>query len=132
MRGWERCRPPRLRSLVLLLAATAMQAVAGSDAPSVAERHQWTARAVVQLVDRHGRGDLRFKDEVGARMLARFLDEWDPEHRFLLLADVREFERRQGRLSDALREGELDFAFDLFHRVQTRVEEYTAFAIGTL
>ena len=65
-------------------------------------------------------------------MLARFLDEWDPGRRFLLLADVREFERRQGGLSDALREGELDFAFDLFHRVRTRVEEYTAFAIGAL
>ena len=138
VRGWERSRPPRLRSLVLLLAATATQAVAGSDAPagfdapSVAERFQGTARAVVQFVDRHGRGDLRFKDEVGARMLARFLDEWDPGRRFLLLADVREFERRQGGLSDALREGELNFAFDLFHRVRTRVEEYTAFAIGAL
>ena len=86
----------------------------------------------MRAVDRHGRGDIRFKEAVGARLLERLLDAWDPARQFFLRADIREFERRRGGLGDALRNGELGFAFDLSHRFRERVEEYTAWAFAAL
>ena len=72
------------------------------------------------------------RDELGERILQRFFDAWDPERELLLAADVREFERERRGISEALRNGELQFAFDIFRQVRARLEERTAHCFRTL
>ena len=91
-------------------------------------KHRQTARAAVRLLDGSGSGGLRFKDDLGARVLQRFIESWDPERDLLLSADIREFERYRGEISDAVRRGDMDFAFEVFRRVRTRLEQRVAFA----
>ena len=94
--------------------------------------HRQTARAALRLLDRSASGGLRFKDDVGARVLQRFIEAWDPERELLLSADIREFERYRGEFSDAMRRGDIDLAFEVFRRVRTRLEQRTALALRLL
>ena len=95
-------------------------------------KHRQTARAAVRLLDGSGSGGLRFKDDLGARVLQRFIEAWDPERDLLLSSDIREFERYRGEISDAVRRGDMDFAFEVFRRVRTRLEQRVAFALRLL
>ena len=94
--------------------------------------HGQIARAALRLLDRSRSGGLRFKDDLGARVLQRFIEAWDPERDFLLSADIREFERYRGEISDAMRRGDMDFAFEVFRRVRTRLEQRTALTLELL
>ena len=72
------------------------------------------------------------KDDLGARILEVFLQTWDPERDLLLANDVREFARQQNGISDALRNGDLHFAFSVFQRIKARLEERTAVSLRLL
>ena len=95
-------------------------------------KHRQVAREGVGAIDRHVSSKLWMRDELGARVLQRFLEAWDPERGLLLAADVREFERQRHGISDALRNGELEFAFDVFRRIWARLEERTALSFRLL
>ena len=96
------------------------------------EKHRQMTRTAVRSIDRYGAARLWLKDELGAQVLRHYLDAWDPERAILLLADVQEFERHRRGIGEALRSGELYFAFDLFRRVRARLEERTALAYRLL
>ena len=88
-------------------------------------KHRLVARVAVRSIDRHAGGRLWMRGELGARVLQLYLEAWDPERDLLLAADIREFERERRGISEALRDGELQFAFDIFRRVRARLEERT-------
>ena len=89
-------------------------------------KHRLVAGVAVRSIDRHVSGRLWTRDELGARVLQLFFETWDPERELLLAADIREFERGRRGISEALRNGELHFAFDIFRRIRAQMEERTA------
>ena len=116
----------------ILSAAQGQEHLARSEALAPAAKHRDLARSVVRSVDRHGEGKLLFRNELGARVLEQLIEAWDPGRDVLLRADILDFERYRHGVSDALRNGELGFAFDIFKRVRARQTERIALAFRLL
>ena len=94
--------------------------------------HRQASRAVVRTIDNHEGRMLWFKDTLGAQVLEHFIQAWDPDRDLLHMGDISAFSRGRSKIGVALRNGDLAFAFDLFHRVRARFDERTAYAIRLL
>lgn len=89
--------------------------------PSAA--HVRSARVVVELMSRYHYRKVPLDDELGSRVLARYIDIFDPGHSVFLAGDVEEFEVHRTKIDDALRDGRLGIAFDVFDRYRARMAE---------
>ncbi len=85
--------------------------------------HVRSARAVVELMSRYHYRKAPLDDELGARVLDRYVDVFDPNHSVFLAGDIAEFDRHRTRVDDALHRGRLDLAFAVFDRYRLRMED---------
>ena len=89
--------------------------------PSAA--HVRSARVVVELMSRYHYRKVPLDDELGSRVLERYIDIFDPGHSVFLAGDVEEFEVHRTTVDDDLRGGRLGIAFDVFDRYRARMAE---------
>ncbi|MBW2506184.1 MAG: PDZ domain-containing protein, partial [Deltaproteobacteria bacterium] len=67
---------------------------------------------------------INFDDRLSEKVLTRYLDELDPAHSYFFANDVKEFENKyRFKLDDALVDGDLQPAFEIFNRSQQRISE---------
>ena len=115
--------------LLLLTLPGGLSTGTGGDGAAQAEEirptaaHARSARAVVELMSRYHYRKVPLDDELGSRVLDRYIDLFDPSHSVFLAADVADFDRHRTRVDDALRRGRLDLAFDVFNRYRLRMED---------
>ena len=83
--------------------------------------HVRSARAVVEIMSRYHYRKVPLDDELGSRVLDRYLDVFDPSHSVFLASDIADFDRHRNRVDDSLRRGRLEFAFDVFDRYRLRM-----------
>jgi carboxyl-terminal processing protease len=72
----------------------------------------------------HGRID----DALSSMLLDRYLEVLDPQKLYFLKADVDQFEKSRLVLDDQLRNGDAQFAYNVFNTYRQRVEDRVAFA----
>ena len=61
-------------------------------------------------------------DQLSSKILYRYLDDLDPSHSYFYDQDIKEFEiKYRLKLDDALKEGDLQPAFEIFNTYQQRV-----------
>ena len=93
-------------------------------------RHHDTSVAVVDRVGNYHIQPKPLDDDASQRIFERYLRHLDPRRRFLLASDVAALGKYRDRLDDALQEGDLAPAFDIYNtyrrRVLERVEYETA------
>ncbi len=85
--------------------------------------HARSARVVVELMSRYHYRKVPLDDELGSRVLDRYLDIFDPSHSVFLADDIADFDLHRTRIDDALRRGRLDLAFAVFDRYRLRIED---------
>lgn len=126
---------------VLILAAIACSIAWNSmAAAAIYEKKQPAAKALVALspakdhkkISKNIVGYLKYRhylkvvmnDQLSSKVLYRYLDELDPNHSYFYDKDIKEFEAKyRFSLDDALQEGNLEPAFEIFNRYQQRVFE---------
>ena len=102
-------------------------ACATQEGPARAEEirptaaHARSARAVVEIMSRYHYRKVPLDDELGSRVLDRYLDVFDPSHSVFLAGDIADFDLHRTRVDDSLRRGRLDFAFEVFDRYRLRM-----------
>ena len=140
--GRESAGPRRARALLRGAAASSLGAAillgflgaapasaGGSEDAAPAEEvrptaaHVRSARAVVELMSRYHYRKAPLDDELGARVLDRYVDVFDPNHSVFLASDIAEFDRHRTRVDDALHRGRFDLAFAVFDRYRQRMED---------
>ena len=135
----RRSRRRRARSpaaaIVLALAGAALVGAAPAnaeereDAAATAREllptpaHTRSARAVVALMSRYHYRKVPLDDDLGARVLDRYVDVFDPSHSVFLAEDIADFDLHRTRIDDALHRGRLDLAFAVFDRYRLRMED---------
>jgi carboxyl-terminal processing protease len=62
-------------------------------------------------------------DAISARAWTNYLAMLDYDHVYFLQSDIAEFERSRDKLDDAVHEGDLTFAYDVFARFKQRLVE---------
>ena len=108
----------------LLLIVVAGAAVAGGrEAPSPTAKHLQSARAVAELMNRYHYRQVSLDDELGSRILDRYIETFDPNRSVFLADDIAHFDTYRGRIDDELRRGRLGVAFEIFARYRERMAQ---------
>ena len=127
-RGTTACTRGVLSAALLLLATLGgPSACAAQEGPAATEEirptaaHARSARAVVELMSRYHYRKAPLDDELGSRVLDRYIDVLDPSHSVFLAGDIADFDLHRTGVDDALRRGRLDLAFEVFNRYRLRM-----------
>jgi carboxyl-terminal processing protease len=116
---------------LLLGTARAPSSAATVDfAPS--ERQARVARLVSSMFERSHYRQAPVNDPVSSLVLDRYLESLDGLRSYFTAADIEEFERYRYELDDAISEGRLEPAFEIFNRYQQRSRERMKFALAVL
>ncbi|QDU37825.1 Tail-specific protease precursor [Maioricimonas rarisocia] len=73
-----------------------------------------TAKLITEMIPRYHLSRQRVDDGIAAKLLPTFIKDLDPQKQYFLQSDISDFERSRDTLDDALRDGNLDFAFRVF------------------
>ncbi len=108
--------------LVLLMAGlTAGTVQAELEAPSQNDRY--ISQAVTFLLRQQHLSKHALDDEMSERAYDSFLKTIDPLKAYLLQSDVDEFSKQKKELDDAVRKGDITFAYSVFKRFLERVDQ---------
>ena len=112
----------RLSTIVaLLLVVSAAAPVAAQVTKPSRDDRQVALQATAVLESFHIRR-ARMDDSMSERFFRSFFEMLDPLKLFLLKEDVEEFDKHRTRIDDYLKQGRIEFAFDVFERFLKRVE----------
>jgi carboxyl-terminal processing protease len=121
-------RPFRLHQWVLVstlagvcVAMGPVALLAKPTAPSPRDRQ--ITIAVAALMERQNLTGHGLDDTISERTLNTFIKELDPLKLFFYQSDVDEFQKNRTHLDDYIRHGDIKFAYDVFNRFLTRVDE---------
>jgi carboxyl-terminal processing protease len=119
-----------LAAVVVAIAALPSSAATVDFAPS--ERQARVARLVSSMFERSHYRQAPVNDPVSSLVLDRYLESLDGLRSYFTAADIEEFERYRYELDDAISEGRLEPAFEIFNRYQQRSRERMKFALAVL
>lgn len=111
------------RPLALIAILGFIAAVVGAQAPTSKPLDEDTARVVVNLLELGHMAKPKIDDEIAKKWCKNFLKDLDPQKYYFLKADVDEFMAQATTLDDKIKEGNLDFAKQVFARFLERTEE---------
>ena len=87
-----------------------------------------TARLVCNMIPRYHIARAEVSDEVSTKLTKRFVDAIDPQKLYFLKSDVAEFAKSENVLDDKIKEGDVDFAYEVFDRYRKRAFDNLAHA----
>ncbi|WP_375446205.1 carboxy terminal-processing peptidase [uncultured Fibrella sp.] len=109
----------------------AVWAPSGDDLkPTVTQER--VEQAVTQLLTRYHYRKVRLSDSLSAVVWNNYLKEMDPSKVYFLASDVTSFEKYKNQIDDALVNGDLTAAFDMYNVFRKRFNERNEFVKQTL
>jgi carboxyl-terminal processing protease len=112
-----------LRPLVLIAGLALMAVIVGAQAPVPQPEDSETAKVVVDLLERGHMARPAINDEIAIKWCDNFIKDLDPGKYYFLKSDVEEFKKQAKSLDDQIREGNIDFARQVFDRFLERQDE---------
>lgn len=89
-------------------------------------------QAVTQLLTRYHYRKVRLNDSLSTVIWTNYLKEMDPSKVYLLSSDIAGFEKYKNQIDDALVNGDLTAAFDMYNVFRKRFNERSEFVKQTL
>jgi len=88
---------------------------------------------IVNLLKHRHYLKINFDDHLSQKVLSRYLNDLDPAHSYFFDSDIKEFEEKyRFKLDNALEDGDLRPAFEIFNRYQQRFVEQLSGMINRL
>jgi carboxyl-terminal processing protease len=103
----------------LLLVATSIFAQQFSVA---APANEQTARLVAQMVPRYHLGQKQIDDATSEQLFDRLFKDLDPQKLYFLQSDRDRYADRRMALDDAIKSGEIGFAYEVFNSYRSRLD----------
>jgi carboxyl-terminal processing protease len=113
----------RSRWLLALLLLAGLCRVGWADPVAPGPNDAQITAAVVSLLSRQHLSHHPLDQEISQRCLKSFLKALDPMKMYFYQADVDEFMQNKDQLSEAVRRGDVSFAYTVFRRYLQRVDE---------
>ena len=82
-----------------------------------------TARLVCSMISRYHINHSDVDDEVAPRLFKRFVEMLDPQKLYFLKEDIDSFEQSKLQLDDQVKEGNVNFAYDVFDQYRRRFDQ---------
>lgn len=90
---------------------------------SAAPEEQEIAKLVAQIVPRYHINQVQINDTVSEQLFDRYFDDLDPQKLYFLQEDIDRFSQARTLLDDAVKQGNVDFAYRVFDTYRTRLGE---------
>lgn len=116
----------RLSAAVMLIACTCLVAptlMTAAETTKVTPKDGETAQLVANMVSTRHISHPSINDEIGTRLLNRFVEIWDPQKLYFMSSDIESFKKSATVLDDQLRSGNVQFANVVFDQFQKRMTE---------
>ncbi len=122
----------RLALVAVIATTTAGIALARPTQPTAAERQ--ITLAVSMLMERQHLTGQHLDKTMSERALKTFIKDLDPLKLFFYQSDIDEFQKlnKENSIGDALKKGNVTFAYDIFSRFLARVDERITMAEADL
>lgn len=104
--------------MVLGLSTIYVQRLASADPAD-----QETAKLVVEMVPKYHLSRTRIDEKTSSRLLDSFLKNLDPQKLYFLKSDIAEFEPKRSKLHLELKDGNVDFAYQVFEKYKERLNK---------
>lgn len=122
--------PPRRFKVSLALCSLALLSafiVGAAKAPLKETRiDQETVRIVAEILKKGHLSKPQLGDEVSRKWLANYIKAFDPRKMYFLKGDIEEFDKSQDKLDDWAKDGNLEFAKQVFATLLQRHDERLA------
>lgn len=82
-----------------------------------------TARLVCSMVSRYHINHSKIDDSVAPRLFDRFIEMLDPQKLYFVKSDIDGFSRMKLQLDDQVKEGDVNFAYEVFDVYRKRFEQ---------
>ncbi|NUQ63056.1 MAG: carboxy terminal-processing peptidase [Pirellulales bacterium] len=109
---------------VFLVSGIGLAVCADPITPSAKDRQ--IALTVTSLLKREHLSKHKLDDEISERCFQMFLKSLDPMKLYFYQSDIDGFQRQQKELDDAMRRGDVKFAYDVFTVFLRRIDERVA------
>jgi len=123
----------RLLTLISAVCFATISHASSQESPNVLEpasEHQLTNRAVVHHLYQYHYSRKYLNDEFSGKVFDRYLEILDNTRSYFTQSDIAEFEGLRFKLDDAIKTNDLDPAFKIYNRYQTRALERLDYAIS--
>ncbi len=113
----------------------ASQVAFASSAPSSLEpldAHPRTSRSIVEQLRHHHYLNKPLNDNTSSQIFDKYLSVLDRGRAYFLISDIQAMEKYRYELDDALRDGNLNPAFEMFNRYQTQLIDRLEFLLALL
>jgi len=113
----------------------ANQMASASSAPvnlAPLDAHPRTSRSIVEQLRHHHYLNKPLNDNTSSQIFDKYLSVLDRGHAYFLISDIQAMEKYRYELDDALREGNLDPAFEMFNRYQIQLIDRLEFLLALL
>lgn len=126
-----RFRPPSraastLSMAMVLLVATTL--LAQNLAPQAAAQPGSIAKLVCQMIEANHISQTSINDRISEKLVDQFVKDIDAQKMYFLQSDIEQFNRYRHDLDDALKAGNLEFAYNTFNLYLKRLDERIALA----
>ena len=117
------------RKYILTLTVIPILIVGVAGALSVRPDPQYTkiVKTVARDIPREHLSRHTLDDTISERLLDNFISALDYERAYFLASDISSFNRKRELLDDELRDGDVEFAYEVFERFKERVRDRTAY-----
>ncbi|MCA9029859.1 MAG: tail-specific protease, partial [Planctomycetaceae bacterium] len=86
---------------------------------------QDTARLLTKMISQHHLSRSPIDDAISSKLLDAYLKALDPAKLYFLQSDIDEFSKSRLILDDELKEGNVQFGYDVFQRYRERLDAQT-------
>ncbi len=95
-------------------------------------KHIRASELITHILTTYHYKKMELDDELSASIYDHYLENLDQNRVYFLQADADEFEKYRYRIDDAIKNSNLDPAFEIFKRYRQRVDERISYALDTL
>ncbi len=114
--------------IVSTIALVLSPSLVWADPTAPSSRDRFISQAVVALLQREHLLQHQLDDEMSQRWLDGFLDGLDPGKIYFYQCDIDEFACKEKQLDDAIKKGDIQFAYTVFQCFLQRLDERVALA----
>ncbi len=109
------------RTLIVGLSAVVVASLGARQLCSSDQVDQETARLVSQMIPRFHLSQSAIDDRISGMLVDGYVKQLDPQKLYFLQADIDAFNQSRSTLDDAVKEGNVDFAYRVFDVFKQRV-----------
>src|SRR5690349_15404544 len=116
--------PTRIATSITLVAmCLAATALVGQQNSTPKSELAIISKLVCQMIEKEHLSHLQIDDAISAKLVDGYIKDLEPQKLYFLQSDISEFNQYRTTLDDAVKQGNLEWAFNVFKKYKTRLDE---------